>query len=288
MKCPKCEAEIKRFDLSPNCKKCGVHIMYYTQEEDLARDAKKTELEFASARLLAAKCKTAFIGGKVQTSRLVLLLLCIAVLVLPSYNVALSFPWWEYEISVGALGIYNIISDSFWQLFDNIHALGAFDALFSITIASFCTLLGAAIATVVAAGFLLFSFLDVKATAKGCAAASAAGILFHCAGSVLMFIATSLSGGYEFISAKPMYGSLAGIVVLGAFLALNVMLAVNTPSLQLREADKKRLEVKKQLKSGKLTLDELPLPIVKEDTAEKEKKSFGKNRKSAKKGGNRK
>lgn len=262
--------------------------MYYTQEEDLARDAKKTELEFASARLLAAKCKAAFVGGKIQTARLALMVLCIGALVLPSYNVALSFPWWEYKISVGALGIYNIIADSFWQLFDDIYAAGAFDALYSITIASFCTLLAAALATVVAVGFLFFSFLDIKATAKGCAVASAAGILAQCAGSVLMLIATSLSGGYEFISVKPVYGSLAGIIVLGAFLALNVMLAINTPSISLREADRKRLEIKKQLRDGKITIDSLPLPIVKEEEKEKEKKSFRKKKDTDKKGGKKK
>ena len=63
MKCPKCGVEIARFDLSPNCKKCGVHIMYYTQDEDLRRDAKKTELEFTSARLLAAKFKAAYLNA---------------------------------------------------------------------------------------------------------------------------------------------------------------------------------------------------------------------------------
>ena len=61
MKCPNCECEIKRFDLAPNCKNCGVHIMYFTQEEDLKRDAKKTELEFANARYLKAKLKAALL-----------------------------------------------------------------------------------------------------------------------------------------------------------------------------------------------------------------------------------
>ena len=45
MHCPKCNGEIPFYDIRPNCKHCGVNIWYYTQQRDLARDAKRTELE---------------------------------------------------------------------------------------------------------------------------------------------------------------------------------------------------------------------------------------------------
>lgn len=279
MKCPKCSAQIKRFDLAPNCKKCGVHIMYYTQEEDLARDAKKTELEFTSARILTAKLKTAFIGGKIQIARIVFTLLAVAVLVLPSYNVKLSFPWWEYEISVGALGIYGMISDSFWQLFDSISSLGAVNSLNTVMIVSFALLALTALATVALFACLLFSFLNIKATAKGSIISAAVGILSQIASTVTMFLALNLSGAYEFIATKPLFGSVIGIAVLSVLLSVNIILAVNPPEVQLKDADKKRLEIKQKLKNGELTLDELPLPIVKEAPAEKENKQTKKNKK---------
>ena len=69
MKCPKCGGEIPFYDLKPNCRHCGVNIMYYTQEAGLIRDAKRTELEGAVARMVIARVKAAFIGGKLQIFR---------------------------------------------------------------------------------------------------------------------------------------------------------------------------------------------------------------------------
>ena len=48
MKCPKCNKEIGRFELAPDCKHCGVNIFYAQQEALLTEDAKRCELEFAS------------------------------------------------------------------------------------------------------------------------------------------------------------------------------------------------------------------------------------------------
>lgn len=257
--------------------------MYYTQEEDLTRDAKKTELEFTSARILVEKLKAAFIGGKIQIARIVFIVLSIAVLVLPSYNLILSFPWWEYELSVGAIGIYGMISDSFWQMFDSVASIGVCKELFAVMIASFAALLAATLATASALVFHLLSFINIKKTAKGCAVSSVIGIIAQLAGTVLMFLAMKLSGSYEFISAKPLFGSLAGIAALGVFLALNIMLAVNPPEIRIKKADKKRLEIKARLKAGEITLDDLPLPIVPEDPSQNEnekpkKKKKGKNK----------
>ena len=64
MKCPKCGGEIPFYDLKPKCKHCGVNIMYFVHETELARDAKRAELDFAAARLVVARVKANFIGGK--------------------------------------------------------------------------------------------------------------------------------------------------------------------------------------------------------------------------------
>ncbi len=282
VKCPKCETEIKWFDISPNCKKCGVHILYYTQEEDLRNDAKKTELEFAQARSIAEKFKTAFIGGKVQILRLVFLLLCVGSLVLPHFNISLSFPYWEYKISVGAIGIYNIISDSFWQCFDALSKIGAAQTLCTVTIVSFIMLLVSAVFIIGCAACYFLSFLNIKKTAKAASVFSVLLILSQTASAVLSFVAINLGGNYEFISVTCMYGALVGIITAGLFLASNIALIINEPKASLREADRIRLEIRRKLKKGEITLEELPLPIVKEEKTEKPKK---KGRKKNKEGG---
>ena len=83
MKCPKCGGEIPFYDLHPNCKHCGVNIYYYSQDALLARDAKRTELEAAVARMVVARIKASFIGGGLQIIRMVAIIATIASLLLP-------------------------------------------------------------------------------------------------------------------------------------------------------------------------------------------------------------
>ncbi len=276
MKCPKCGVEIKKFDLSPNCKSCGVHIMYYTQEEDLMRDAKKTELEGASARLLVAKIKTAFIGGKIQIARLVVLLLAVASLLAPHFNVQLSFPWWEQNISVGALGVYSLISDGILNILLPLYSLGVATELYIITIVCFGLLILAALCLVAVFCLWLLSFVNVKKTSLGILICSAFAMCFQLTGTVLSFFAVTLSGAYEFITAKAFFGGIISALVIGALAVLSLLLYLNPPKFTLKEADKARLEIKKRLNAGEITLDDLSLPIVKEDEAQEKETKKGK------------
>ena len=275
MKCPKCGVEIKRFDLAPNCKNCGVHIMYYTQEEDLARDAKKTELEFTSARIFVAKLKAAYIKGKIPIMRLVFMVLAIASLLLPHFNLTLAFPWWEYKISVGALGVYNIIADSFWKLLPTLGNIGVANSLFVLTVCTFVMLILAVLAVGISFAVMLLSFLDIKKTAKIMAGFSVFAVIAQLTGAVLSFVAVNLSGAYEFISIKPLFGGFLSAVIIGVFFVTNVLLVLHEPEIPISDADRERLKIKEKVKKGELTLDDLSLPIVEEEkeevTAEKER-----------------
>lgn len=275
MKCPKCGVEIARFDLSPNCKKCGVHIMYYTQDEDLRRDAKKTELEFTSARIFVAKLKAAFIQGKAVILRFVFLLLGICSLLLPVFNVKLSFPWWEYEISVGALGIYNMFTDSIWTMLGAFSDIGVGKLLFIITLVTILLLVVTALCLVGCFGAWILSFINIRKTSKIAVGFAVPAILSGIGSTVLSFIAVNLSGAIEFVSVKPYFGGVLTVLIMAAFIAANAAIINNPPEIPVKEADRKRLEIKEKLKKGEITLDELPLPIVEEEEkpeAPKEKK----------------
>ena len=93
MKCPKCGGEIPFYNLKPNCRYCGVNIMYFTQEEGLVRDAKRTELEGAAARMIIARVKAEFIGSGLVIARLVLALVAVAALLVPFGSVSYALPW---------------------------------------------------------------------------------------------------------------------------------------------------------------------------------------------------
>lgn len=280
MKCPKCGVEIKRFDLAPNCRSCGVHIMYYTQEEDLTLDAKKTELEAASARLLLARLKAAFFSGKLQIMRTVFVLLSVASLLLPHYNINLTFPWWDYTLSVGALGIYSIISDSFLNIFFTLGKLGAGTALHTLVTASFILLIASALFLVISLAFWICGFINIRKTALFSVISSAAAIICQLTGTVLSFFAVTLSGTLEHISAKPYFGGILSAVIIGVFAVASLLVFLNPPAPVIKEADRRRLEIKERLKNGEITYDDISLPVVEEIKTEEsaEKKKRGKKK----------
>lgn len=280
MKCPKCGAQIKRFDLAPNCRNCGVHIMYYTQEEDLMLDAKKTELEAASARLLLAKLRAAFISGKLQIMRTVFVLLSVASLLLPHYSLSLSFPWWEYSLSVGALGIYNIISDSFLSAFFTLGKLGAGTALHTLTTASFILLIACALFLIISLVFWICGFINIRKTALMSFIFSVPAIICQLTGTVLSFFAVTLSGSLEHISAKPFFGGILSALIIGVFAVSGLLVYLNPPAIVLKDADRRRLEIKEKIKNGEMTYDDIPLPVVEEIKTEEpaEKKKRGKKK----------
>ena len=254
--------------------------MYYTQEEDLARDARKTELEFATARFLLARLKAAFLSGKASWCRLIFLVLSVAALLLPHYNVNFSFPWWNYEISLGALGIYNMISDAVWKIFPALGSIGVGEGIFLLTVCSLILLAVTVICILFSIGAWIFSFVNIKKSAIVSVVFTSIAMLSQISGFVISFIAANLSGSIEFVTVKPLFGGLLGVCTLLGVLISSILLVSSEPQIVLSDADRKRLEIKKRLAAGEITLDELPLPIAEEEKKEKEsrKKKRGKNK----------
>ncbi|MBQ6022824.1 MAG: hypothetical protein IJL25_07850, partial [Clostridia bacterium] len=113
MKCPKCGGEIPFYDLKPNCRHCGVNVLYYTQEEGLIRDAKRTELEGAAARMVIARVKAQFIGSKLVIVRLAFSILAVAALLVPFAGVKYNAPLLHQELSLGIIGLIQSFMNGF-------------------------------------------------------------------------------------------------------------------------------------------------------------------------------
>lgn len=269
MVCPKCGAKIKKTDLSPVCKHCGAHIMYYNQEEDLARDAKKTELEFAKARLLGAKVKTAYIKGRYAILRLIMCFACAGAMFIPLCNVNINFPWWNYKISIDAIGLYNIIKDSFWTLFGAASDIGILSPLVINIFASIIIYIITLFLTVISSCVWLFSFFNIK---KSTRVMMHIGLVEQCLcalNTVLSIIITHSANSYSFISGTFTGGSLICLICFGLFTFANYMLNKKGQKVELKDADKKRIEIYEQVKNGEIEIDSLPLPVVKDDNKEK-------------------
>ena len=79
--------------------------MYYTQEEGLTRDAKRTELEGAAARMVIARVKAAFIGSRLAIARLIAVVLAVGALAVPFAAVKFDLPLFSGGFSAGLVGL---------------------------------------------------------------------------------------------------------------------------------------------------------------------------------------
>lgn len=271
MVCPKCGVPIKRFDLAPNCKQCGVNIYYYSQEKILSTDAKRTELESADARALVAKLKGNFVGGKIQIARIVFLVLAIAVMCIPYFSIKFTLPMSEIGFSAGLVGVYQIISSSVYDLFLPLFRLkigGAMTTAATVNIILFVLVALIIVATLVV---YLLSFLKIEKYARVLAGLSFAGIAADAAAFAAMLAARNAAEGLTGVTVSFSFGALASIAMLLVFAILNIRLAKAGVDTSVSETDRKRIELYKKYKAGELDLDDLPLPIFETDE-EREKR----------------
>ncbi len=268
MKCPNCNGEIKRFDLAPNCKHCGVNIFYSQQKDLLARDAKKCELEYATARIIIAKLKTNFIKGPLQILRIVAMLMAIGSIFIPFATVNTALDVINAEFTFSALGIYNAFSDgTFFVLLDLIEYIPKEAGL--------CLLYLGLIVLIVLMGLgvfisLVLSFINIIKGAKVMRALAVSGSVFCVACAVLGFVMPSVFSG--FLVAESGVGAIICCMVFVMIFILNHLVIKKNITPQIDELDIKRVEMRKKVKKGEVNIDDLPLPVfVSPDREEKGK-----------------
>lgn len=268
--CPKCGSPIKMFDIKPNCSKCGVNILYYTQEKELERDAKRTELEFASARILGAKLKAQFIDGGLQIARLVVVLLCVAALVVPFAGVSVKLPAADIGISVGGIGAYKLFSDGLLMLLPSMtgSTLLADAAVFTLVL--YALFLVLALVTILNVATELLGFLNIKKAAKVMTVVSAVAIALSIVTAAAMFVVKSRAGGITGVSTG--FGAFVAAGVNAAYMIINRKIYKMDIALKVHENDFERKALLKKVRAGEVSLDDLTLPVF--ETEEERKARF--------------
>ncbi len=269
MKCPNCNKEIGRFELAPNCKHCGVNIFYAQQEALLTEDAKRCELEYATFHILTAKLKNAFIGGKIQIMRIVVMVLAIGAIFVPFATVEANFNMFSAKFSFGAFGIYQAFTDGTLNAILNLSEYTPgltilLLLLLGLIVLIFLSGLGVFVT-------LILSFINIQKTAKKAQILAIIGIAFSIISLVLCFVLPKIVTDISFINAKFGMGSIACIVVLAFIFVLNKLIVTKNIQPEIKEIDLQRVKIRKQIKNGELTYAELPLPVL-ESEEEKEKR----------------
>ena len=261
MKCPKCGGEIAFFDLKPNCKHCGVNIMYYTQQEGLTLDAKRTELEAAAARMVIARVKANFIGGKLQIVRLACTLIAAAALLIPFGGVQFSVPFFDWTYSAGILGIVGAIQNGFVQSVPAFLGSAPFSSGAIAALAPTACLTVCAVFDLLLAGALLLGFLNLTRSTKFMRAVALIGAAVSLLAQIAVLVLWRLIGADAFTRATPGFGALAAAALFLVVFFLNRAVLKKGIEPQYREFDPKRRELLRQVRKGEVSLDSLPLPV---------------------------
>lgn len=281
MKCPNCGAPIKRFDISENCKHCGINLFYSQQEDFLSRDAKKCELEFASFRVLVSKLKAAFIRGKLPISRLVFSVICVAVLLIPFASVSLNLPLVQKSLSFSGLGLYNAFSDGTLMALLDFLKLPVSKGIATISLVLIGVIVLIALCAVAILLLEILSFINLEKTARGLKIVSLIAVVLSVVSAIVAALIASHSAN-DTLSCSFGFGAIACAIVYFVMFFINATILKKGVKLDVSDIDLKRIELYKKVKKGEVSLDDLPLPVFdepKKEPVEKEKKKFGRRKK---------
>jgi len=261
MKCPKCGGEIPFYNLKPNCMHCGVNIMYFTQEEGLVRDAKRTELEGAAARMVVARVKAEFIGSKLAIVRMIFSVLAVAALLVPFGGVRYSVPFFGETFSAGIIGIIQGFSNGLIMKLPQFLGSEVFQkqTLAALVPAAFLVIIALMDVAIVVA--LIIGFLNLTKAAnfmKNTALAGAAVSVIAQIAAVVMKFTTEDTNAASVILG---FGALAALAMFILIYMLNRAVLKSGIEPEYKENDIKRRELLKKVRAGQVGLDSLHLPI---------------------------
>ncbi len=261
MKCPKCGGEIPFYDLHPNCKHCGVNIMYYTQNDGLMRDAKRTELEAAVARMIVARIKAQFIGGKLQIIRMIAVVGAICALMIPFAGVHYTVPFFDKKFSVGLIGLIQSFGDGMLLKLPGFMKSGMFSSYAVSAGVSVLLLLAVAIIGLVIFGAFCLGFLNLTKAAKVMKNTALVGAIVSVAVQIAVIVMNFINHDSAAASFRMGFGALVCAVIFAVMFLINKALLKNGIEPVYRENDLKRKEMLKKVRSGEVDIDTLSLPV---------------------------
>ena len=282
--CPKCNKKLRITDVSQFCPACGVNMRFYNFEENFIREAKLSELSQAGLKVKLRNLKYSFTGSVYVKLKLAFCALPLLSLLIPSGNISISFPFVNESAHFGILGLINIITGgslSYILGMCSSTALGAeFTALRNALICYVVVALTALLSFV----FCLLGFISIRNMQKLSAIASGCGIISSSAALIMIFSFSSACKESMILQGSVGFGLIVSVVAFALVLFVSVMLWRKGIHPIYDEGVEERVRIYKQVKAGKINIDDLPQPVVEtadtrkidEEIAKEEKEFFEK------------
>lgn len=268
-KCPKCEKKLRITDVSQFCPSCGVNMRFYNFEENFLREAKYAELSQASLKVFLRNIKYSFSGSKLVTAKLIVMLLPLLSLLIPSGNIIINAPFVSMEANFGILGIVNIVTGG---ALNYLLAMGSSElvgeAFSAMTTALICFLV-VALLSVFCFIFSLLGFISITKMQKITTVLSALGIVMSVVTYALIMSFNSVAEQSMLINGTTGFGLIVTILMFGAVFAVNLLLWKKGIHPVYDEGVEERVRIFKEVKAGRINIDDLPQPVVETEATRK-------------------
>lgn len=268
-KCPKCSRKLSIFDVSQFCPACGVNMRFYNFEENFMREAKYAELSQAGLKVKLRNLKYSFSGSKLVTAKLIVMLLPLLSLLIPSGNISVSAPFIQFDAHFGILGIVNIVTGGalnyLMQMGGSEIAGSAFSALFVALICYVVVVLLAVFCLL----FSLLGFISIRNMQKITTVTAALGIIMSVVTMVMIGRFGSQSADIVLVDGSLGFGLVVTVIMLAAVFAVNLLLWKKGIHPVYDEGVEERVRIFKEVKAGRINIDDLPQPVVETEATRK-------------------
>lgn len=261
-KCPKCNKKLHITNVSQFCPSCGVNMRFYNFEENFIREAKLAELSQAGLKVKLRNLKYSFSGSKYITAKLAVMLLPLVSLLIPSGNISVSAPFIFFDAHFGILGIVNIVTGgalNFLLSMGGSEIVGdGFSALTTALIVYVVTVLLAVFSLL----FSLLGFISIKNMQKITTVTAGLGFIMSIVSLIFISIFTSKTEGNMILSGSFGFGLIVTALMFAAVFYVNLMLWKKGIHPVYDEGVEERVRIYKEVKAGKINIDDLPQPVV--------------------------
>ena len=268
-KCPKCDRKLRILDVGQFCPGCGVNMRFYNFEENFIRESKLAELSQAGLKVKIRNLKYSFSGSKLVTAKLIVMLLPLLSLLIPSGNISISLPFVTSEAHFGLLGIINIVTGGALNFIFEMCSSAVVGAEFSALRNALFGFVAVALCCVFCLVFSLFGFISIKNMQKLATVTAGLGIVSSVATQVLISVFRSAAADSLVLSGGFGFGLIVSALMFGAVFAVNLLLWKNGIHPVYDEGVEERVRIYKEVKAGRINIDDLPQPVVETEATRK-------------------
>lgn len=266
-RCPKCDKKLRITDISQFCPACGVNMRFYNFEENFIREAKLAELSQAGLKVKLRNLKYSFSGSKLITAKLAVMLLPLLSLLIPAGNISVSAPFIQFDAHFGILGIVNIVTGGALNYLMQMGGSEIAGEAFSSLMTALICYVVVALLSVFCLLFSLLGFISITKMQKITAVTAALGLVMTAVTMVMIALFSSKES--ILISGSFGFGLIVTFIMFAAVFAVSFLLCKKGIHPVYDEGVEERVRIYKEVKAGRINIDDLPQPVVETEATRK-------------------